>query len=663
MKHTIIDLQGDDKKAFERSKRNLELVKSRLTESDLEIMNKDAPPFATPYSLYPGHPVTEFIEELVKVLYYVEAMKLRGITGEALEAYCELRNEGKIKYFLLLHNETQKYVKNAEKDPLTFYLQGETIIQAVTLQDIKTFTKEYEARLRAEVHNYKVQVQCIKRILESTDTTMTEAQRVEYEEIVRSYKEYDVAEFMYFSLDRAKTMQEKRAAIANGIMRLIWPYNTFFTYYTGTEIEETPIYQGLQKKYIEQIAKLLEEETKAHVSASNKDLQKAAKKVVKIEKAQDHGESQEDGFTKTYRSEVTAAFMRTNPRKIEKDEVLAKTSYAYVDDFKFKFSEIAKPNLGPATKKVLMKAIQGLGVANSYKRNGGKEINTKVVFPFDEYARENGLDIDIHPEAQDQEAEVKRVSKVKNDFQKKVSKALATINALQIIRTNGGVEITDKKKRAREVRNIIGDGYSARQDEIMIDFAPTFAAHMLESAMTQLYVGYLLIDEKKTPSAVGMAEALSSHYYNYNNRAKDTYNILSLDSILKYTVLPTIDDLKKIKKSSQWADRVKEPLENAFDELMRVGILIDWEYCRAKKKKLTDDESEAIIDGSYTDYTKLYVKFTLREPANYEQGYKANTAKRVENKKKADNKKKRQQRKIENAKAKAIAEKELKENN
>ena len=61
-------------------------------------------------------------------------------------------------------------------------------------------------------------------------------------------------------------------------------------------------------------------------------------------------------------------------------------------------------------------------------------------------------------------------------------------------------------------------------------------------------------------------------------------------------------------KVSHWENRIKTPLETALDSCVRAGVLDGWEYCGAKKAKLSDSEVDI---GDYATFIGLYVRFRM----------------------------------------------------
>ena len=71
--------------------------------------------------------------------------------------------------------------------------------------------------------------------------------------------------------------------------------------------------------------------------------------------------------------------------------------------------------------------------------------------------------------------------------------------------------------------------------------------------------------------------------------------------------IPDFDEVQKTDRG-HWENRIKTPLETALDSCVRAGVLDGWEYCGAKKAKLSDSEVDI---GDYATFIGLYVRFRM----------------------------------------------------
>ena len=101
-------------------------------------------------------------------------------------------------------------------------------------------------------------------------------------------------------------------------------------------------------------------------------------------------------------------------------------------------------------------------------------------------------------------------------------------------------------------------------------------------------------DKTTTKNANKVLYKLSQHYNMSNNKTRGSNNILSVQSILSYTTLPTIAGLES-KNNRNFERLIKEPLEAILDYLQDTTHDIAlWYYCKAKKESYTDSELQSI---------------------------------------------------------------------
>ena len=86
---------------------------------------------------------------------------------------------------------------------------------------------------------------------------------------------------------------------------------------------------------------------------------------------------------------------------------------------------------------------------------------------------------------------------------------------------------------------------------------------------------------------------LSNHYNINNNKLNGSNNILSIACLLKWTTLPTVEQLKKTN-NRKYYDRILQPLFNQLDYYVNAGILTDWYIAKARKKPISDEEMYAM---------------------------------------------------------------------
>ena len=105
-------------------------------------------------------------------------------------------------------------------------------------------------------------------------------------------------------------------------------------------------------------------------------------------------------------------------------------------------------------------------------------------------------------------------------------------------------------------------------------------------------------------------EALDEDYYDSvrRNIERGTADIISVSALLDACGdIPDFDEVQKTDRG-HWENRIKTPLETALDSCVRAGVLDGWEYCGAKKAKLSDSEVDI---GDYATFIGLYVRFRM----------------------------------------------------
>lgn len=191
------------------------------------------------------------------------------------------------------------------------------------------------------------------------------------------------------------------------------------------------------------------------------------------------------------------------------------------------------------------------------------------------------------------------------------------------------------------------------RNSITLEFTQSAAEIITTWALAERPRAFYAIDDKQT-NAYSIAEALIDHYTNENNVIRNSERMMSVGVLLrKYTSFPSLEELKA--KRWSWERLVKEPFELALDHLVNVGLLSNWEYSRAGKVKLSDDEAGMIY--SYDQFASLYLFFDLAGYEDHDQRRKAIFEKRKE-KEEASREKKRRRKARQAEKALAEADQE-----
>lgn len=354
-----------------------------------------------------------------------------------------------------------------------------------------------------------------------------------------------------------------------------------------------------------------------------------------------------ENFYKAVHGKPTDALAALNKKKAETN--LIQNITVYNKDLNNEVQVSCKNGeLGISAHKLLTKALADFTLNNNnfaYLKKGEKP-NRHVSFSLKDYARELGYKVDPRPALTEEEA-AKEKKKAKN----------ALDNARKSIKT----DLIDLQSTVftweEVVKNMDGDGnfeninlfsssrYNKKTKNIEISFTEEIAEYLARrNTITNTPKALSKIDPRK-PNVYSIGFKIYQHYGNYNNIIKGTNDRLGVKTLLKVTNLPSYEEVQE-KDRGHWQNRIKEPFENALDELVRMNLLNDWRYVKARAEELTEEEAYTISD--YKTFSKLYVLF---DPAE-----------KIDNKEKVDRKKAeitKNRKKKEKAHQKALEKAEL----
>lgn len=221
-----------------------------------------------------------------------------------------------------------------------------------------------------------------------------------------------------------------------------------------------------------------------------------------------------------------------------------------------------------------------------------------------DFARANGVKIDPQPMAtpEEQDKENRRAAKALENFVAKLGRNAETL------KSNASFSWTETirgKSKAYSGISLIG-AYKIDSDVIMLEFTQSAAEYMIQLPLSDTPRALYAVDDRK-PNAYSIAQALISHYGIENNVMRNTERMLKVETLLKYTSFPTQETLKS--KRWSWERLVKEPFEEALDELTRAGLLKDWRYSLSGMEELTEEQATTIL--RYEQFASLYVCYEL----------------------------------------------------
>lgn len=285
-------------------------------------------------------------------------------------------------------------------------------------------------------------------------------------------------------------------------------------------------------------------------------------------------------------------------------------------------------NIG--THKLLSVAIAEFTKKNTHGVT--TNLDYEVSIPFDDFIYNRGYDI-LERETntpEEAEAEKKRIKNLKKEARKTVGKELDVLHA---------AEISWKEK----VKGQDGDFMNVsiigtrgiKSGRIYMAFDPIMAKYLVQLPITQYPIALLRADGRNS-NAYGIGLKMAEYFNLDRNIVQGREDRLAVATLLACTNLPTYEAVCASRKS--WEERIKEPFENALDELTACGVLSDWKYVKAKAKPLKEDEAANITD--YHTFESLYIQFDLPDALDHTRRIEANIEKAKEKAKKKASKKK-----------------------
>ena len=240
------------------------------------------------------------------------------------------------------------------------------------------------------------------------------------------------------------------------------------------------------------------------------------------------------------------------------------------------FSDIGKA-FGITTHKLLCAGLMWF----TKKNNIGDDrdnIRNEIAIPLRKYALlcgHSGI------EAKD-ENDQKRANESLNTVRKQVSKDLKLLLRCSL----QWQESTRGKKQDYECP-ILTAG-RIRNGYIYMTFSQDFAKYLKHRRIAEYPEKLFSVDNRK-PNAYRIGQALAFHYYNTNNKNAGNFNKMRVSTLLAYTNLPTVQEVRQ-SDSGTWRNRIKKPLETALNELVTKGIISKWEYKQSADSLLSDQK-------------------------------------------------------------------------
>lgn len=301
---------------------------------------------------------------------------------------------------------------------------------------------------------------------------------------------------------------------------------------------------------------------------------------------------------------LVSDFMQINTRGLAADKFSKRAIYVTKDGHKFTIEHFDKllRALSTPAKKMLNTAIMFLTANNYYNAD---RITPTVEIPLVEYGEKCGYQLTPRTMAtpEEQAAENKAVQNRINEFKKDVRRDLRDIKSV-----TWTAEETKGRNKGDYAEMSIISSHRIINGLIRINFDVDAAAYLVQSYIMQHPMALLAVDNRN-PNAYVLGYKIAQHNSMDNNAARGTNNTLSVESLL--AVAPEIQSYKELQARGQrnWKDKIKRPLENSLNELIKVGVLSKWEY--RDPTTGTTYTPETAQPMTWAQYSRLMVDFIM----------------------------------------------------
>ena len=321
--------------------------------------------------------------------------------------------------------------------------------------------------------------------------------------------------------------------------------------------------------------------------------------------------SEKDSYLPMLHGKATDTIALMTGKPLEENP-LNQTASITKGDVKLVIRELDKisNSLGVSTHKLLSTAIASFTALNNTGQGNKRDLRTgRVSIPLKEYALKCGYDVMEHTTQAPEEAEkeTRRAKNALDNARKKVKKDILLLRAASLTWEE---KVKGKAGDFADI-GILGAG-AIKNGVITLEFTTSIAEYLIQLPLTQYPTALLAVDERNN-NAYTMGLAMAEHYNLDNNHIRGTAQLLKVKTLLNYTNLPNIADIRKQGKS--WEERLKEPLEKSLEILHACGLLTDWRYSKSKGLELTDEEATNFT--SYEDWEETLIHFTLKDAPDH----------------------------------------------
>ena len=259
------------------------------------------------------------------------------------------------------------------------------------------------------------------------------------------------------------------------------------------------------------------------------------------------------------------------------------------------------------TSKLLLAAIIRFTHENNIGDRRYDRMQRKILIPVREYAALCS-DKAIESPSENPAKEKKRVDSYIKYFKKEINKHLMLL-------FNSYITYETSRGGIKDIHIVEEKETFANGDFIEIQFSEAFAKHLKTARLTYVHPNIFKIQNQ---TAYAIALALFNQYNNDNNLIAGTADRIKISTLLSYTPLPTIEEVRKNRKS--WAERIQEPFIHALEILCGNS---DKEENNNEEEKKKKDTPKVKILNKYSYAKTGGIEFISKNPETEYIGYDA----------------------------------------
>lgn len=250
--------------------------------------------------------------------------------------------------------------------------------------------------------------------------------------------------------------------------------------------------------------------------------------------------------------------------------------------------------MGADALKIFIWGLRELTNINGPDQVKNGRYNVQVNIPTQAFAAKCGVDVSTP-------------SRMK-DFLKRQRKALREVRSIEMSFMQTEYSGKHRERVGYSDTALIGSR-TVTQNIISINYDYEFTQSAVKNNILIPLNPLCLAIDGRNPNAIFMYFAMQNQYSNANNQKKKTHDRLAVETLLKYTNLKTIEDVRK--QGLSWKYHIKEFFETSLDEIYKKR-LFHWEYGRPNGERISDKEMIDIVSDpnfSYEEWAAFRVYF------------------------------------------------------